>query len=601
MAGNLGCPGEYLVVAHWRGGERQFGLITGVTNLAWSRRLDKTSTCTLEVTKAEADPACVNGVLDKLAEWVHEISLYRDGKLVWQGPVTSILERRTRVSIIARDVTAWMDRRINLTQLPKTTADAATIARTYVQRAFATYTEPGTTTKWDCDPNVLAYLTVTTGAPRAKVDRILARSSYYGPLLRALTTQGMDFTCVGRRIIIGPEATRTSRAQARLTDADFSAEVGVMSDGMAIATRATVTWVWTPDTAATALSARSAVGSEVLFVNAGVRPVDGAQEAREPDGSYPWDGSVPQDGTPEALIAAVKGESDEPAAESRCTRYGAWLAEQVGDPSWECGPWSAALLAWAADQSGNAGAFPVSGDPVELASWFQSAGRWSGDPLEGARGALAFYDLDGDGIADHVALVLRLVIEGMDTPRLETVEGNTDDRVAVRVRALDGLLGYGFPTYPAITAPARALAASVRADPPDKRVSRSVSGFRRSDATIWNMLDALQVYQTETKDAGYALWRPKLTTLLTQTDPPRPMVQVPDDAYLLPTAPITMEQLVPGVRIDIALDGYQRASIAGLRLSDVEVTWAPGENERVQVAFAPLRGQETPPDVWDET
>ncbi|MFI6326651.1 hypothetical protein ACIBG8_54645 [Nonomuraea sp. NPDC050556] len=595
MAGVLGCAEAYQIVAHWRGGERQFGAISGVTALTWGRRLDKTSTCTLEITKGEADPACVNGVLDKLAEWVHEVTVYRDGKVVWQGPVTSIDERRTTVTVLARDVVGWLDRRINWVELKKQTADGTVIAESYIRQAFARWTEPGTSTSYSTDPNVLEFLKVYNGAPKAKVERFLPRSAYYGTLLRNLTKQGMDFTCVGRRIIIMPEATSKTRAQARLTDADFSQEISVLSDGMAIATRATITWIWTPE--------ESSASAAVLGVRAGrlvgaaeVRPVDGDQEEIEPAGDYPWDGTVADRSTPEAMLGAAKGEMFKKADADGSSAYGRWFAERTGDAEWAVEPWAFTFLSWCAEQSGNAGAFPAAGDGQQLAEAMRADGRWSDDPAQGARGALAFFDLDGDGVVDHGGVVARLRDDG----RLELVEGDTGGKVALRVRSTDGLAGYGYPAYENV-AVRPMVSAAVRAAAKDKRVSRSVSGIRRADVKVWNFLDAMQDFQTEPKESAYALYRPKLTSLLTQTDPPRPTVQVPDGAFLLPTAPITIEQLVPGVRVDIALNGYQRAAMAGLRLSDVEVTWKPGEAERVSVAFAPLRGQETPPDVWDET
>lgn len=598
--GVLGCPETYTVRAHWRGGERLFGDISGVTSITWARRLDKTSVALIEVTKPSAAPECVSRVLSKIAEWVHEISIYRDEKLVWQGPVTSVRERRSTMSIEARDVLVYLDRRINWKLIPKQNADGTTIARGYVQAAFADYIEPGTGVRWSTDPNVLKYLTVYTGAPRAKVDRYLPRSTYFGPLLRTLSTQGMDFTCVGRRIIIMPEATAKTRAQARLTDAHFSEEAEVLSDGMAIATRATVTWTWTPNQ--TALAARQEWGISrspgELPVGAGaLRGVDGAQDVSEPASPYPWttasadsgDEGVP--GSPEAFLTAGKSQLGKSSRTGACAPYGAWYGEQTGESGWECAPWAFTFLSWCAQASGNTGALPEAGDGQQMAEAFQQAGRWSDDPQDGCRGAVVFFTMGGTELVNHGGIVARLRPDG----RLEVVEGDTAGLVTIRVRSLDEVAGYGYPAYPSDPAPRAVLAAE------DKTVAKSLSGLRRADTRIWGFIDALQVYQAEAKETAATLWRPKLTTLLTQTDPPKPMVQVPENAFLSPRAPISMQQLVPGVRIDLALDGYQRTALAGLRLSDVSVTWRPGEPERVTVAFAPLRGQEIAPDVWDES
>src|SRR5690625_4166630 len=104
----LGCASEYTATVHWRGGQRVYTYIDKVENVRWTRERREVSAAVVTVAASGVGPACMARLLETY-EWVHEITLYRDGKAVWQGPVktrdvTISGNRPIRVELSAEDV-----------------------------------------------------------------------------------------------------------------------------------------------------------------------------------------------------------------------------------------------------------------------------------------------------------------------------------------------------------------------------------------------------------------------------------------------------------------------------------------------------------------
>jgi hypothetical protein len=82
--------------------------------------------------------------------------------------------------------------------------------------------------------------------------------------------------------------------------------------------------------------------------------------------------------------------------------------------------------------------------------WFKARGRWGRTPRVGA---VVFFDWNGDGVADHVGLVEKV----LSSVRVQTIEGNTASPGGTAPGARDGvwrknrsaatILGYGYPEY----------------------------------------------------------------------------------------------------------------------------------------------------------
>lgn len=121
MPSTLGCATEYAVIAleeifnmNTLTGQASFGRPVGDLNefssLTWDRRLDDTSEATITI-PTNAD-CCTQGFIAELHVWHHGIAIFRNGEQVWDGPIVLITASRTEVTIVARDVSALLSKRL---------------------------------------------------------------------------------------------------------------------------------------------------------------------------------------------------------------------------------------------------------------------------------------------------------------------------------------------------------------------------------------------------------------------------------------------------------------------------------------------------------
>lgn len=104
---------------------RPLGELADFSELVWDRRLDDVSQAVLTV-PTNAD--CCNSLLVDAHVWHHGLAVYRDGTLVWDGPITRIETSRTEMVITASDVMALMLKRLMLRDI--VFSDNATIRAT---------------------------------------------------------------------------------------------------------------------------------------------------------------------------------------------------------------------------------------------------------------------------------------------------------------------------------------------------------------------------------------------------------------------------------------------------------------------------------------
>lgn len=123
------------------------------------------------------------------------------------------------------------------------------------------------------------------------------------------------------------------------------------------------------------------------------------------------------------------------------TKFG----EHVNDPY---GNWCMSFVAYCASQAGGAGVVPQTGATQLAAQWFKDHGLWGTSP---GIGDIPFYDWTGRrrfaGIS-HAGM-----LELPRTDGVQTIEGNTSDMVAQRVRTAAYIVGYGKPQWAPTTHP----------------------------------------------------------------------------------------------------------------------------------------------------
>ncbi|RGD61018.1 CHAP domain-containing protein [Kitasatospora xanthocidica] len=107
--------------------------------------------------------------------------------------------------------------------------------------------------------------------------------------------------------------------------------------------------------------------------------------------------------------------------------------------------WCATFVSWCAEQSGNAGRFPVTASCAEGVAWFKERDRFTEYPVIGGQ---VFF---GPGGGSHTGICIAYT-----SSTITTVEGNTNDGgsaegdgvyLKTRERRSDWVYGYGIPDF----------------------------------------------------------------------------------------------------------------------------------------------------------
>lgn len=110
--------------------------------------------------------------------------------------------------------------------------------------------------------------------------------------------------------------------------------------------------------------------------------------------------------------------------------------------------WCACFVHWVMKTSGKGDSWPTTSNNAycpTLANWFKDNGRWGNkDYTDIVAGDTIFFDWQGDGITDHIGLVI-----GRDQNKIYTVEGNSGDAVKVLSYSIGSsvIYGYGLMNY----------------------------------------------------------------------------------------------------------------------------------------------------------
>lgn len=251
LAGNLptrlGCASTYTAhIVYWNRQKKAMELyteLTGVLSVTWERVLDDFSEARINFRPARGDDCCGklkprfdrqgNLIQPGVWPWAHELVLYRNGELVWQGPVFGVDETvmpdesTDHIQIVARDFIGWLDRRVvhNDLWLNDTTYQLTYIARRIVEDAF----QPD-------DPNVLQYLTVLPSPEKLGKRTVRKWEARSGDELRDIARAGLDFTCVGRAILIKPAKRDETLTTIVLRAQDFQSGIEIRVVGSEAAT-----------------------------------------------------------------------------------------------------------------------------------------------------------------------------------------------------------------------------------------------------------------------------------------------------------------------------------------------------------------------------
>jgi len=227
---------EHRAFLYDRGGENRISEIWPLQRCRWERVRDDVSTSNIFAPRP--DPRCVEA-LKEIEPGRHEIVIYRDGKRVWEGPVTLTTEAGQSITIDSRDVGHYLGRTImrsaynnKYPHITQATERLEKIIRHELARKES-LTPP---------INVLDYLDVRTLPNSAKTSRSTkVYESYVLDEMETLAWRGgLDYTVIGRRILICDVDDNIGEGP-QITEHDFLGDVAITTYGMELCTYSAVT------------------------------------------------------------------------------------------------------------------------------------------------------------------------------------------------------------------------------------------------------------------------------------------------------------------------------------------------------------------------
>lgn len=237
-----------------RGGTRVLGFFENITSVSWERVRDDFSTA--QVTISEPTKGCVD-LLQQIGVNRHELVIWRGNDRVWEGPVTLISRHSDTFQVQARDVIHYLYRTVmhsgydSAAYWSPNNSDPDKVfinnVEPVVDRAYRIIEGELNRLKETFDPpvNIVPYLTKIRHSIIADERKANRKTSpfamtVYDELETMAQTGGLDYTAVGRRIILNDARVPVGQTPV-LTEADFIGEVVVTSYGMDGATRAFTT------------------------------------------------------------------------------------------------------------------------------------------------------------------------------------------------------------------------------------------------------------------------------------------------------------------------------------------------------------------------
>lgn len=221
--------------AYDRGGQTRMMQIGPLTSIDWERVGDDISMANMNLFGSTCDSD-----LTDLEPGRHEIVIFRGEERVWEGPLTYLKFAGDVVEIQARDVMHYAYR----TRLSRAYNNAYPNTTTCIKRSVNILTREFNR-QWErIDPpiNVLPYLTAIerTGDSKTSRKTTANQSSVFDDIDSMARTSGMDYTVVGRRIILHDTDTALGRTPV-LSELDIAGDVSVTVYGMEVAAYAVVT------------------------------------------------------------------------------------------------------------------------------------------------------------------------------------------------------------------------------------------------------------------------------------------------------------------------------------------------------------------------
>lgn len=227
-----------------RGGKRRISQLVDVFSVKWSRVLDDRSTATVALTSQ----SCRNQLdtVTGIEPLRHELVIYRGADRVWEGPIGEVAWFSNRVEIVASDVTQYAAGTPLSRDWPNSESGGPVYMTERVQQIlehelsvpYTMETNAGTVVvdrfeNISPPANVLPHLEVRPSVGPGGIRTFAVTEAFQMNVLdhlNALSRGGLDYTAVGRRLLIWDSASSIGRTRI-LTESDFYGELRVYASG----------------------------------------------------------------------------------------------------------------------------------------------------------------------------------------------------------------------------------------------------------------------------------------------------------------------------------------------------------------------------------
>lgn len=236
------CVTNHTVTIHDRGGIVRLWQLTEIASIEWSRLLSQKSTATVVLNGKQCLVAQAD-VLNAIEPRRHEMVIWRGTERVWEGPIVDLRTTSTTATIVAADGQEYLDGTVLSRSWPITATGKMTdrfkeIITWELTQPYNARVQTGAAsnvismTRWEQQvppANILPYMEVHPG-------KTLTRSAtdpfqmMLGEHMAALAKSGVDFTWIGRKLLIWDSTSALSQTRI-LTESDFGGDVEVISSG----------------------------------------------------------------------------------------------------------------------------------------------------------------------------------------------------------------------------------------------------------------------------------------------------------------------------------------------------------------------------------
>lgn len=230
--------GQHTVWVMDRGGKQRIHQLLDIDRVEWNRVRDDISTATVHITASKGSPQA--DALAAIEPGRHEMCIWRGDDRVWEGPITLITDKRNGVELNARDVMHYASRTIMRAEYDNSYPNI-----TYVVQRAKNILVAELARKEALNPpiNVVPYIKDYQTPTDAKTSRKTLEYQYlvFEHVDELAARSGMDYTVLGRSILMWDTSQPALGYTRTMTEADFNGETYVSVYGMELATAATVT------------------------------------------------------------------------------------------------------------------------------------------------------------------------------------------------------------------------------------------------------------------------------------------------------------------------------------------------------------------------